>query len=160
MSNFFKQSKLLTETDISNSLPNQIDPLLKNSYSETTNNIRVTVWPDFIDSKLDIIGDIFIWAYHVRIDNNSGKAVKLINRHWSIIDKNGIEQIINGEGVIGQQPKILPRESFQYSSSVHLDCASGIMKGKYQMQYDNDKNFEVIIPSFSLDVPRLDLVVN
>jgi len=50
------------------------------SYSASTENIEVSVWPEFLDSKSSVIGDLFVWAYHVRIDNRSDKSVQLISR--------------------------------------------------------------------------------
>lgn len=130
------------------------------SYSEITQNIHITVWPEFIDSKSSIIGDLFIWAYHVRIDNKSSESVKLINRNWRIIDEKGIVQEVRGEGVIGEQPTILAGGSYQYSSGVHLRYPSGIMTGKYQMLKDNLEVFDAKIPTFSLDVPSIKSVIN
>ncbi|MDX2082955.1 MAG: Co2+/Mg2+ efflux protein ApaG [Rickettsiales bacterium] len=130
------------------------------SYSAVTQNIHITVWPEFIDSKSSIIGDLFIWAYHVRIDNKSAESVKLLNRHWRIIDEKGIVQEVRGEGVIGEQPTILAGSSYQYSSGVHLRYPSGIMTGKYQMLKNNLEIFDVKIPTFSLDVPSIKSVIN
>lgn len=135
-------------------------PLANNQYVATTNNIQITVWPEYIDSKSSTIGDLFIWAYHVRIDNQSLEAIKLTNRYWRIIDEKGIVQEVNGEGVIGEQPTIAPNASYQYSSGVHLRYPSGIMLGRYQMQKPNLETFEVKIPTFSLDVPSVKSVIN
>ena len=129
-------------------------------YAAITNDIEITVWPEFIDSKSSIIGDLFIWAYHVRIDNRGTDAVKLTNRYWRIIDEKGIVQEVNGEGIIGEQPLIAPSGSHQYSSGVHLRYPSGIMNGSYRMQKENGETFDVKIPTFSLDVPNVKKVIN
>ncbi len=129
-------------------------------YLATTNNIRITVWPEFIDSKSSVIGDLFIWAYHIRIDNQGSESVKLINRYWRIIDEKGVVQEVNGEGVVGEQPLIEPGAAYQYSSGVHLRYPSGIMKGQYQMKKNNGETFDVKIPTFSLDVPGFKSIIN
>ncbi len=133
---------------------------LKNSYTNTTKDIKITVWPEFIDSQNTQLGSLFIWAYHVRIDNEGAENIKLINRHWRIIDEHGVTQEVDGEGVVGEQPKIESGKAFQYSSGVHLRCPSGIMSGHYQVQKDNGDLFEVSIPAFSLDVPTIKSVIN
>ena len=135
--------------------------LVNKSYSVSTENIHVTVWPEFLDSKSSMIGDLFVWAYHVRIDNGGTDSVQLLSRYWRIIDERGIVQEINGEGVVGEQPVIASGGAYQYSSGVHLRYPSGIMMGKYSMKKitDNDA-FEVTIPNFSLDVPSIKNVVN
>ncbi len=138
------------------SLPNSVQ-----SYVAATNNIEITVWPEFIDSRTTIIGSLFVWAYHVRIDNKSNDTVKLVSRYWRIIDEKGGVQEVDGEGVIGEQPIIKPNDTYQYSSGVHLRHASGIMSGKYKMQMiDHDRFLEVRIPTFSLDVPGIASILN
>lgn len=131
------------------------------SYFISTANIDIAVWPEFLDSKSSAVGDLFVWAYHVRIDNKSEDTVQLISRYWRIIDEQGVIQEVNGEGVIGEQPIIAPGGSYQYSSGVHLRYPSGIMTGKYQMKkITNNAVFDVVIPAFSLDVPTIRNVVN
>lgn len=135
--------------------------LTNKSYSTITNNVEVTVWPEFLDSKSNVVGDLFIWVYHVRIDNKGLDPIQLLNRYWRIIDEKGMVQEVSGEGVIGEQPTIAPGGTYQYSSGVHLRYPSGIMTGKYQMQKtENNAVFDVTIPTFSLDVPSIKNIVN
>ena len=141
-------------------LPSFQRSLVENSYVETTNGIEITVWPEFVDTRSNASGDLFIWAYHVRIDNNGAESAKLVNRYWRIIDEKGIVQEITGEGVIGEQPRIKPHSSHQYSSGVHLRNPSGIMSGHYEMLLENGEIFNAKIPAFSLDVPNLKRVIN
>lgn len=133
---------------------------LDNPYTEITDNIHITVWPEFVDSKSSILGDLFIWAYHVRIDNKSSENIQLINRYWKITDEKGEVQEVSGEGVIGEQPSITINDSYQYSSGVHLKYPSGVMTGHYQMKNDAGKVFNIKIPVFSLDVPSVKSVIN
>ncbi len=130
------------------------------SYSAVTDDIEVMVWPEFVDSQVSLIGNLFIWAYHVRVENHGKESAKLVARHWRIIDEQGVIQEVDGEGVVGEQPRILPFESFEYSSGVHLRHPSGIMSGHYIMQKEDGTNFEVKIPAFSLDAPSIKNVVN
>ncbi len=129
-------------------------------YSATTDEIRVTVWPEFINNKSILSEDLFVWSYQVRIENNSSEAIKLISRFWRIIDETGSIQEIKGDGVIGEQPTIAANKFYNYSSVVHLKRPSGIMAGKYKMRRENGEIFEVTIPSFSLDIPSENLVLN
>jgi ApaG protein len=131
------------------------------SYSEVTSNIHITVWPEFVDSKASAVGDLFIWAYHIRIENRNNEPVQLTKRYWRIIDERGDIQEVNGEGVVGEQPIIAAGGAYQYSSGVHLYNHSGIMSGKYFMKKVNGGEIiEVKIPTFSLDVPNLTSVIN
>lgn len=129
-------------------------------YFQTTNNIAISVWPEFIDHKFNTAEEIYIWAYHVIIENKSNVAVQLVNRHWKIIDENGHIDEVSGEGVVGKKPTIDPYKSFQYTSGVHLTCPSGIMTGKYEMKKNNEEFFYAQIPSFSLDIPNVKNCLN
>ena len=154
------QKPLKPNESIENIMLNSLANTSGISYTSNDKNIKITAWPEFVDSQNSTIGNVFVWIYHIRIDNNTNETIKLINRYWKIIDEKGAVQEVEGEGVIGEQPKIIPKGSFQYSSGVHLRHPSGIMGGRYQMQKDNGETFYVEIPTFSLDVPSLKEIVN
>jgi ApaG protein len=160
MNRISKLQKLSTQKPLEIKLEDLPQSLITNSYSETTKNIAITVWPEFIDNKSGVVGDLFIWAYHVRIDNKGEEAVKLVNRYWRIMDEKGTVQEVTGEGVVGEQPDIAPHASHQYSSGVHLRCPSGIMTGHYQMKLASGETFNAKVPSFSLDAPTVKNVIH
>ena len=146
--------KISNKTKLIDAIMPEVFPISsENSYTSTTNEIQITVRPEFIDSQFSAIGNLFIWIYRIRIDNKSNENAKLVNRYWKIIDEKGVIQEVNGEGVVGEQPVILADNSYQYESGVHLRQPSGIMTGHYQMQKDNGELFDVKIPTFSLDMP-------
>lgn len=96
----------------------------------------------------------FAFAYTITIENNSDQAAQLISRHWIITDANDVVQEVQGMGVIGKQPRILPGDSYTYSSAAVLETQVGTMEGTYQMQSDNGDNFNIPIPLFSLTRPH------
>ena len=57
------------------------------------NNIQVSVSSIYLEDHSDPSEDSFLWAYQVKIKNNGMNTVKLIRRHWKIIDSNGIAVI-------------------------------------------------------------------
>jgi ApaG protein len=134
--------------------------IVNKPYSETTDNIQISVWPEFIDNKTSPAGDIFIWAYHVRIENHGSEPISLINRYWRIIDETGVIQEVKGEGVVGEKPTIEAGSFYQYSSGTHLRYGSGIMMGHYQMQKTSGEIFNAKIPTFSLDSPDIKASIN
>lgn len=129
------------------------DIFKKKSYVLNSNNVEISVWPEFIDSQVSLAGNLFVWIYHVKIANKSNEDLRLVNRYWRIIDEKGHVQEVSGEGVVGEKPLISPNANFEYSSGVHLRYPSGIMTGHYQMQKNNGDVFNVKIPTFSLDIP-------
>lgn len=130
------------------------------SFSQTTHDITVTVIPEYEVEQSMPTDSYYIWAYHIHIENHSSRTVQLLNRHWVIIDNTGQMQEVQGEGVVGLQPVLHPGEGFEYSSSVHLSTPSGIMMGTYDMMDTENELLEVEIPSFSLDCPLVEPVLN
>lgn len=154
------QNNLKSAKQLDTLLPTIISDILGSPYTSNTENIQITVRPEFVDSQFSSLGNLYVWIYHVRIDNHSSDNVKLTNRYWKIIDEKGSVQEVNGEGVVGEQPTILSNNSFQYESGVHLRHPSGIMMGHYQMQKSDGTSFNAKIPTFSLDVPNTKTVIN
>ena len=51
------------------------------------------------------------FVYFITIKNNSDKAVKICGRKWVITVLNGDKTIVEGDGVVGQFPKISTGEN-------------------------------------------------
>ena len=47
----------------------------------------------------------FMFAYRITIENHNQFPVKLLRRHWHIFDSNGQNREVEGEGVVGVQPR-------------------------------------------------------
>ena len=125
--------------------------LSEGRYEETTGSVTVSVKPIFLPHQSEPDERRWVWAYHVRIENHGGEIVQLISRHWRITDATGHVVEVRGEGVVGEQPRLKPGESFEYTSGTPLSTPSGIMAGSYQMVTRAGQSFEVAIPPFSLD---------
>jgi len=129
-------------------------------YSETTRSIIITVKPFYLEDQSSPAEDHYVWAYHVRIENQGEETVQLRTRHWKITDGRGQVQEVRGPGVVGEQPVLGPGESFEYTSGTPLPTPSGIMVGSYQMETPGGENFSVRIPAFSLDSPHQSVRLN
>ncbi len=129
-------------------------------YSEITREIRITVRPFYLEDQSSPEEMHFVWAYHVRIENQGPQTVQLRNRYWRITDSLGRIQEVRGSGVVGEQPILRPGEAFEYTSGTPLATPSGIMVGSYQMESESGERFEVKIPAFSLDSPHQPVRLN
>lgn len=117
-------------------------------------NIIIKVKSIYLEEHSDPSEFNFLWAYQVKIKNNSKDTVKLLRRHWTIIDSNGYLKEVKGKGVVGEQPILAPGEIFEYTSGTPLQTSSGLMHGIYFMKNEDGSSFEVKIPPFSLDIPN------
>lgn len=123
-------------------------------YDAVTSGVRVTVEPFFIEEQPRPAGTRWMFGYRVTIRNGSRKSVRLVTRHWRITDALGHTTEVQGRGVVGEQPRLEPGDMFEYTSGAPLGTPSGIMAGKYRMVTDRGDVFDVLIPTFSLDLPN------
>ncbi|MGB0684128.1 MAG: Co2+/Mg2+ efflux protein ApaG [Magnetovibrionaceae bacterium] len=135
-------------------------PVPLGTYEEITQAIRVTVQPFYLNEQSSPEDNHFVWAYHVKIENQGGETVQLLTRHWRITDAVGNVQEVKGDGVVGEQPVLSPGEAFEYTSGTPLPTPSGIMVGTYQMISESGSRFDIRIPAFSLDSPHEQVRIN
>lgn len=119
--------------------------------TKVTQGIKISVDVRYIEEFSNPLKNHFLFAYHIRIENESEFTYQLISRKWNIFDSNGEYRVVEGEGVIGEQPVLEPGQSFEYESSCHLHTDFGTMKGSYIMKklVDNSE-LTVLIPEFQL----------
>ena len=125
---------------------------------ETTGHryrIQVDVRSTYVDEHSAPENKRFVFAYTVTIRNTGTVAAQLRTRHWIITDANARVQEVQGEGVVGEQPRLAPGEGFQYTSAAVIETPVGSMHGSYRMVADDGREFDAPIPAFSLSVPNL-----
>jgi ApaG protein len=129
-------------------------------YRAVTRKIEVTVEPAFMPERSIPEKGQFFWSYTIVITNSGAETVQLRTRHWIITDANGRREEVRGPGVVGEQPVLAPGERFEYTSGVPLPTSSGFMTGRYQMVTESGEQFEIDVPTFSLDSPSEKRVLN
>jgi ApaG protein len=118
-------------------------------------DIRIQVATSYVDDESEPDSDRYVFAYTITISNSGEVPAQLISRHWIITDANGKVQEVNGDGVVGEQPKLNPGEVFRYSSGAVLETPVGAMQGLYRMEADGGVSFDALIAPFTLAVPGL-----
>ncbi len=121
-----------------------------NKFAATTEDITVTVRPVYLDGQSDMIAKRFVFAYFIRIENNSRETVQLLRRHWHIRHASGRTEEVDGDGVVGKQPVIPPGEAHEYNSYCVLETFEGSMEGTYTMKRSSGELLNVVIPRFIL----------
>ena len=124
-----------------------------------TDGMRITVRPSFIPERSNPMLLQFVFVYHVRIENIGTQTVQLRSRRWLIHDEAAGDSVVEGEGVVGEQPHLPPGHVHEYRSFCVLKAPSGWMEGAYRFVRDDGTTFEAIIPRFILAVePRIDSI--
>ena len=119
----------------------------------THNPVSINVESEYLKEHSEPLANRYVFAYTVTISNHGIENVQLLSRHWLITDGKNKVQEVKGDGVIGEQPTILPGSQFSYTSSAMLETSTGTMEGSYQMLSQSGKNFDTPIPLFMLSRP-------
>jgi len=118
-------------------------------------HIEVQADTFYLGAQSDPDASRFVFAYSITISNHSSLPVQLLRRYWLITDANGKTAEVYGDGVIGEQPKLNPGESYSYTSGAVLDTPVGTMQGHYEMQSADQQLFNAAIPLFRLAMPNI-----
>ncbi len=121
----------------------------KHSSDAVTEGVRITVRPAFLAAQSSASDKRFLFSYSVTIRNEGTKCIRLASRHWRIVDGDGDERLIDGDGVVGEHPELNPGDSFEYSSFCPMRTAWGTMEGHYAFEREGAR-FDAKVGRFFL----------
>lgn len=122
-------------------------------HAAVTDGITVRVAVNFLPEQSRIDAGKWFWVYHIRIENDSPYVMRLMTRHWRITDGNGTVDLVEGDGVVGEQPLMKPGQSHDYVSGCPLSTPHGSMEGYYTFKRVDGREVRVSIPFFPLSAP-------
>ena len=117
---------------------------------DLSDDIRVSVISQYLESHSEPSQHRYAFAYHVRIRNLGQHSVQLRYRYWMITDGNGDTKDVRGAGVVGEEPVLLPGEEYSYSSGAVIATPFGTMQGHYEFDGPTGQRFKTEIPMFQL----------
>lgn len=127
--------------------------------SLTTKEITVSAFSTYQPQYSAPAKGQYVFAYRIRIANHGTHSVQLLSRAWEVIDATGARRLVEGEGVVGQQPVIAPGQHHEYTSWVQFETPLGAMRGSFVMQFPQEfgegKLFEVEVPQFLHEAPEV-----
>lgn len=130
---------------------NAARPMSQTSSQATTRGIRVQVKARYSPEHSDARRPLWFFLYTITITNEGEETVQLLHRHWEITDGNGHVEHVRGPGVVGEQPTLLPGESFEYTSGCPLPTRFGFMQGQYRMTLvESGETFDAEVAGFPL----------
>lgn len=119
----------------------------------TVCKILIDVETAYLEEQSEPKDSRYVFAYTITIRNEGPQPAQLLTRHWIITDANGKVQQVRGDGVVGEQPTIMPGQRHRYSSGAVIETPVGTMEGSYGMRSDDGAQFRADIPCFRLAVP-------
>ncbi|MFO7822323.1 MAG: Co2+/Mg2+ efflux protein ApaG [Cyclobacterium sp.] len=116
-----------------------------------TEGVKVSVEANYQNGFSNPGQHHYVFTYKVTIENHSNFTLQLLKRRWEVYDAASDLKIIEGEGVVGQQPVLEPGATHAYISGCNLRSGMGKMTGQYTMEKQVDgKLLMVAIPEFQL----------
>ena len=94
------------------------------------------------------------FVYFINIHNGSETPVTIRGRKWVVTNNRGEVLVVEGEGVVGQTPRLDPDESFDYNSCHLLDTGEATAEGAYFGVDDSGRRILTRIPKFRMKVPE------
>ena len=94
-----------------------------------------------------------VFIYFLTIANHSDRAVKLLGRKWIIQDEEGETLVVEGDKIVGEEPELLPGESFSYNS-FHIGSCNATAHASFHGYEENGDRIHTLIPHFELRVPQ------
>lgn len=134
-------------------MPHETLAVAEPTSTAVTEGIKVSVQSHYLADQSSPRDDRYVFAYTITISNESRVTAQLRTRHWIITDGRGSVEEVRGDGVVGEQPRLSPGQSFQYTSGCVLATPVGTMQGTYRMWRDDGSYFDATIAPFSLASP-------
>jgi ApaG protein len=94
----------------------------------------------------------FPFVYRITISNGSNVPVTIRCRKWVVTERCGRKIVVEGDGVVGQTPRLQPGEMFSYSS-YHVVASDSEAEGCYLGVLDDGTVIRTRIPRFALKIP-------
>jgi ApaG protein len=122
--------------------------------SKISEGVEVSIETFYQKDYSNPLQNEYMFAYRITIENHNSFPVKLLKRYWEVFDSNSEHRIVEGEGVVGVQPLIMPGQHYQYVSGCHLKSELGKMQGHYTMENIETRDLiNVNIPAFKMVAP-------
>lgn len=91
----------------------------------------------------------FAFVYFISIRNESDVAVVIRGRKWVILEHDGSTTVVEGDGVVGRNPRIEPGGCFSYNS-YHVVAGSARASGAFFGETADGQRLFARIPEFRM----------
>jgi ApaG protein len=92
------------------------------------------------------------FVYFISIHNHSAMPITIRGRKWVVQEETGEISVVEGDGVVGQSPRIEPGGHFSYNS-YHVVAQGALVKGAFFGETAEGEWIFSRIPEFRLSVP-------
>ena len=78
--------------------------------------------------------------------------VTILGRKWIVKDTTGDTLVVEGDGVVGQTPRLTPGQTFSYNS-YHVIAEPSQATGTFFGRTDSGRAVFVRVPEFKMELP-------
>lgn len=122
--------------------------------TKVTEGVRITVHTKFNEKLSYLEEGSYVFEYHIAIHNSNSDDIQLLSREWHVFDSLDEPHVVEGLGVVGEQPLLKKDQSHSYKSFCELKSEIGYMEGNYTfINLVSNRRFKVSIPRFHLVFP-------
>jgi len=89
------------------------------------------------------------FVYFLTIHNDSSETVTIKGRKWVVAESNGQTLVVEGDGVVGEFPRLEPGEEFSYNSS-HAITSDAVANGSLLGLTDAGEAVVAALPEFEM----------
>jgi ApaG protein len=93
------------------------------------------------------------FVYYITIRNGSDRTVTLLGRKWVIEYGDGSREVIEGDKIVGETPRLAPGEEFSYNSH-HVTGCDARVRGCFHVADESGEKVHVLLDPFDLNVPK------
>jgi len=112
-----------------------------------TGDIMVSAYPEQLDCDDERRE---LWAYCLRIENNSDQRIRLLRRDFCITDSFGQNHYDLSEGFNGELPDLEPGECFEFEDTAVIDGKAAVLYGCCIARRTDGSTFQIDIPLMQL----------
>jgi ApaG protein len=112
-----------------------------------TGDVMVSAYPEQLDCDDERRE---LWAYCLRIENNSDQCIRLLRRNFCITDSFGQNHYDLGEGFDGELPDLEPGECFEFEDTAIIDGRAAVLYGSCIARKADGTVFHIDIPLMQL----------
>lgn len=95
----------------------------------------------------------YAFVYSITIANESKEAVTIKGRKWVVTESDGSRFVVEGEGVVGEFPRLAPGEHFSYKSYMTV-ASDSFAEGSYLALTEEEIPVLTRIPRFHMHIPQ------
>lgn len=112
-----------------------------------TGDIMVLAYQEMLDTQGI---ERRLWAYCLRIENNSNQKIRLLKKDFCITDSNGNNYFEQSYGFHSELPDLEAGECYEFEDTITINGEAAVLYGYCVAQTENGDEFKIKLPIMQL----------